>query len=245
MAENFEDHLVRIETVHKDHLGQIRHWENLKLATEANFIWIKNFTEFQLNSVELQSIPFTQIFVCKDNLLFPKGSILPFGKMPNLLWTPIEKALRIELSNFNHNFFGIHQSVGIKLIPTEIEKKATVLLVNIHDASNYISNASAIRLKPLKWLLIDDKNALIFGEPMLPIDGKTFWQKGKFIFPLGLQLEFQLLEKSIEKKLNLSANQWIWWTSENSFCLIERTMLKPLSISSWKQTLKIERDECK
>jgi hypothetical protein len=120
-----------------------------------------------------------------------------------------------------------------------------VLLVNIHEASNYISNASAIRLKPLKWLLIDDKNALIFGEPMLPIDGKTFWQKGKFIFPLGLQLEFQLLEKSIEKKLNLSANQWIWWTSENSFCLIERTMLKPLSISSWKQTLKIERDECK
>ena len=160
--------------------------------------------------------------------------------MPNLLWTPIERALRIEMSNFNHNFFGIQQSVEIKLTATEEEQKATFLLVNIHTANIYISNASAIRLKPLKWILVDAENALIFGEPMLPIDGKTFWQKDNFIFTVGLQLEFLLLEKFIEKKLNLFQNQWVWWTSENNYCFIDRTMLKPLSISSWKQTLKIE-----
>jgi hypothetical protein len=240
MAENFADYLVQIESVHKEYLGQIRHWENLKLATEANYIWIKNFTELQLASAELQSIPFTKTFVCKNNLLFPKGSLLPFKKMPNLLWTPIERALSIKLSNFNHNFFGIHQSAEIKLISTEAEQEATVILVNIHIATNYISNASAIRLKPLKWVLIDAENALIFGEPMLPIDGKTFWQKGNFIFPVGLHLQFLFLEKFIEKKLNLSQTQWIWWTSEYNYCLIDTTMLKPLSISSWRQTLKIE-----
>ena len=240
MAENFADHLVLIDTVHKEHLGQIRHWDNLKIATESNDIWIKNFTELQLASNELQSIPFTKTFVCKDNLLFPKGSLLPFKKMPNLLWTPIERALRIELSNFNNNFFGVHQTVEIKLTSFEAEEKATVLLVNTHIASKYILNASAIRLKPLHWVLVDAENALLFGEPMLPIDGKTFWQKGNFIFPVGLNLEFPLLEKSIEKKLNLSQNQWIWWTSENSYCLIDKTLLKPLSISSWKQTLKVD-----
>ncbi|HLO53108.1 MAG TPA: hypothetical protein VK169_02410 [Saprospiraceae bacterium] len=240
MAENFADHLIQIETVHKELLGQIRHWGNLKIATEGNYIWIKNFTELQLASTELHSIPFTKTFVCKDNLLFPKESLLPFKKMPNLLWTPIERALNIELPNFNHNFFGIHQPVEIKLISTDAEQKATVLLVNMQTASKYISNASAIRLKPLEWVLIDAENALIFGEPMLPIDGKTFWQKGKFIFPVGLHLEFQLLEKAIEKKLNLSQNQLIWWTSEYNYCLIDSKMLKPLSISSWKQTLKID-----
>lgn len=239
MAENFTDHLVQIESVHKEHLGQIRHWDNLKIATEGNYIWIKNFTEWQLSSAELLSIPFTKTFVNKDNLLFPKGSLLPFRKMPNLLWTPIERALSIELSNFNHNFFGIHQSLEIKLISTEPEQKATVLLVNIHTSNKYIVNASAIRLNPLKWVLIDNENALIFGEPMLPVDGKTFWQKGNFIFPVGLHFEFPLLEKFIEIKLNLNQSQWIWWTSEDSYCLIDRIMLKPLSISSWKQTLKI------
>jgi len=237
MAENFADYLVQIDTVHKEHLGQIRHWDNLKIATEANYIWIKNFTELQLNSAELQSIPFTKTFVCKDNLLFPKGSLLPYKKMPNLLWTTIERALSIELSNFNHNFFEIHKTVEIKLIPTDEEQKASVLLVNIHAVNKYISNASAIRLKPLKWVLMDAENALIFGEPMLPVDGKTFWQKGNFIFPVGLHLEFLLLEKFIEKKLNLSQNHWIWWTSEYRYSLIDKTMLKPLSISSWKQTL--------
>lgn len=240
MAENFADHLVQIETIHKEYLAQIRHWDNLKIATEANYIWIKNFNELQLASVELQSIPFTKTFVCIDNLLFPKGSLLPYKKMPNLLWTPIERALNIELSNFNHNFFGIHQSVEIKLIPTEAEQKATVLLLNIHTASNYISNASAIRLKPLKWLLIDTESALIIGEPMLPLDGKAFWQKGNFIFPVGLHLEFLLLEKIIEKKLILSHTQLIWWISECSYCIIDRTMLRPLTISSWKQTLKMD-----
>ena len=33
MAENFADHLVQIETVHKEHLGQIRHWDNLQVNT--------------------------------------------------------------------------------------------------------------------------------------------------------------------------------------------------------------------
>lgn len=240
MAENFTDYLVQIETVHKEYLGQIRHWDNLKIAAEANYIWIKNFTEWQLTSVELQSIPFTKTFVCKDNLLFPKGSLLPLKKMPNLLWTPIERALSIELSNFNHNFFGIHQDIDIKLRATDTEQKATVLLVNKLTASNYISNASAIRLKPLTWVLIDSDDALIFGEPMLPLDGKTFWQKGNFIFPVGLYFEFELLEKFIDKKLNPHQTQWIWWTSEYCYSLINKNMLKPLTISSWKQPLKID-----
>ena len=102
MGEDFENHLIQIETVHKEYLGQIRHWDNLKIASETNYIWIKKFTELQLASAELKSIPFTKTFVCKDNLLFPKGSLLPFKKMPNLLWTPIERALRIETVSYTH-----------------------------------------------------------------------------------------------------------------------------------------------
>jgi hypothetical protein len=83
MAENFADYLVKLSVEHKDFLGQIRHWDNLKLAVELTDIWIKNFTETQLNSAELLSIPFISIYVCKDNLIFPKGSLLPLKKMPN------------------------------------------------------------------------------------------------------------------------------------------------------------------
>jgi hypothetical protein len=240
MAENFADHFVQIETIHKEYLGQIRHWDNLKVATEANFIWIKNFTELQLGSNELQSIPFTRTYISKSNLLFPKGSLLPLKKMPNLLWTPIERALSIDLPSFNHNFFGINQSVDIKLNATETEQKASILFISTSLASNFILGASAIRLKALNWVLIDAESALIFGEPMLPINGRAFWQKGNFIFPVGLHLEFPLLEKIIEKKLNLFSGQLIWWTSEENYCLINKSNLKPLTIASWKQTLKID-----
>jgi hypothetical protein len=239
MGENFEDYLVQIESIHKEYLGQIRHWSNLKLATEENQIWIKNFTELQLKSNLLHSIPFIKIYHVKDNLLFPKGSLLPLKKMPNLLWSPIERILSVELSDYNHNFFGVNQSLDIKLKNSDEEQRATALFVKTAKATDYIRNASSIRLKPLKWIIIDDEYALIFGEPMLPIDGETFWQSGNFIFPLGFDLEFPLLARSIEKKLTIGSELFIWWKTKESYCFIEKNSLKPLSIGSWKQTLKL------
>jgi MoxR-vWA-beta-propeller ternary system domain bpX2 len=239
MAEDFANHLVQIETIHKEYLSQIRHWDNLKIATEENYIWIKNFTELQLASSELQTIPFTKTYISNNNLLFPKGSLLPIKKTPNLLWTPIERALSVELPSLNHNYFDTNQTIEIKLIASETEQKASILLVNTALASEYILKSSSIRLNPLQWMLINTENALIFGEPMLPINGKAFWQKSNFIFPVGLNVEFPLLENIIEKKLDLSNDQLIWWTSEENYCLINKTNLKPLSIASWKETLKI------
>jgi hypothetical protein len=239
MAEDFANYLVRIESLHKDYLSHIRHWDNLKMATDADAVWVKNFTAWQLESKELLAIPFIKIYLCKDNLLFPKGSLLPLKKIPNLLWVPIERALNIELSNYNYNFFGINQSVAIRLVRTEEEKKATALVADVDEANSYLLNASSVRLKPLEWLLVNSNKALIFGVPMLPINGRAFWQRGNFLFPLGYCLEFPLMESVIERKAITSENQLIWWTTESSYCLIDKNKIQPLSIASWKQTIKM------
>lgn len=239
MAENFADYLVKLSVEHKDFLGQIRHWDNLKLAVELTDIWIKNFTETQLNSAELLSIPFISIYVCKDNLIFPKGSLLPLKKMPNLLWSPIERALTVEIGDYNHNFFGIHQTLLINLVPTQNEKVATILFVKCKEVDSFFQTAPKIRLDALKWCVVEENNALIFGEPMLPIKGKAFWQHGDFILPVGWELAYPILAETIEKKINPLGKYFIWWTSNEHYNLVEKTLLRSLSIASWRQTVKI------
>jgi hypothetical protein len=231
-------HLLEINIKHKSLLGQIRHWDNLKLAIDAEHIWVKNFTASQIDSTALKAIPFINIYYCKDNLLFPKGSLLPIKKIPTFLWTPIERALPIELVGINHNYFETDQKQEIKLIPWHEEQLATYLLLDINIADQYISNASAIRLNPLTWVVVNSTQVLIHGEPMLPIDGKAFWQKDRFIFPLGLTLEFTIVEKIILQKIDDTNTDLIWWIDKTNYCCIDKTMFQPLTISSWRQTVK-------
>lgn len=238
MAENIANdlvHLLEINIKHKDFLGQIRHWDNLRLATNDQCIWIKDFTDTQLESVVLKSIPFTCLYECRENLLFPKGSLLPKMKMPNLLWTPMEKALPVKLDNYNYNYFGVQQKYAIKLMESTIEQKATVLLVDKFQANDYIINASKIRLQCIKWIAIGSNEALFFGEPFLPLNGKAYWQNGDFILPIGYDFEFSILKSFIQE--SFSTNDYIWWKDASELSCIPKGSIKPLSISSWKNTI--------
>jgi MoxR-vWA-beta-propeller ternary system domain bpX2 len=239
MAENSEYYFVKIDALHKTYLGQIRHWENLEIGKAANYIWIKGFTEAQINATSFKSIPFTTVFSYKNHLLFPIGRLLPALQAPNLDWLPIQQALKIELPNYNHGFFGINTSVPVKLVPTDKEEKATVLLVQSQEVSDYITKSPAFRLNPLTWVLVNNEKALIFGTPMLPINGISYWIKGNFILPSGFDLAFLALRSIIEQKLNPQQTHWIWWTSAEDYCLIDKKLLNPLSITSWKETFNI------
>lgn len=239
MAEDSTNHLkwyLQIDVQHKDFLAQIRHWDNLKVGILANKIWIKDFKIDQLENNILKSIPFVQFFYAKDQLLFPKHSLLPSEKLPNILWTPIERALPIENATYNHNYFGLNEIISIRLIQSDEEKEATYLMVDIESANHYISNAPAIRLQTLKWILIDENQVLICGAPLLPINGTTYWQNEDFILPVGYNLEFAILQNSIKEKLQLQQCQLIWWIDKENYSFIDSQMFKPLSIASWRQT---------
>lgn len=240
MAKDVANDIVywmEIEKQHKDFLGSIRHWENLKTASNENSIWIKDFTDWQLRDSTLQSIPFTRFYYCRDNLLFPKGSLLPQQKQPSFLWTPIQKAFPVTIEAYNHNFFGVQQRQTIRLITTETEQQATVLLVDIEMANKYIHQAPAIRLQHLRWLLVNGSKALFVGAPMLPLNGDAFWQKGNFIFPVGYSMEFPILENQVKQIINADGDALIWWTNEHAYSLIKASLLQPLSIASWRQTI--------
>ncbi len=77
--------LLATSIENKEVLGAIRHWENLKVAYDEKTIWVKDFTQEQMESATLQQIPYITLYNEKANLLFKKGSLLPSLKMPSAL----------------------------------------------------------------------------------------------------------------------------------------------------------------
>ncbi len=229
-------YFLEIKKEHKDFLGSIRHWDNLKTAFETDIIWIKDFSLEQINAAEIQQIPYKKVYELKEHLLFEKNSLLPSKKLPSgLLWTPILRALPVSLPKFNHNYFGIDQKLQISIKPSEAIKEAYALLVDYNELKLYIETAPKFRLEPLQWVVFD-KSALILGSPLLPIKGNTYWLDHDFLLPTGYHFEWFALTKTIQEKLNPSGENLILWNLDNSYSTIPKTTIKQLSISSFRLT---------
>ncbi|WP_394773512.1 hypothetical protein [Flavobacterium sp.] len=229
-------YFLEIKKEHKDLLGSIRHWDTLKVAFVTNMIWIKDFSLEQINTAEIQQIPYKKVYELKENLLFEKDKILPSKKLPSgLLWSPILRALPVSLPNFNHNFFGIDQKLQMVLKPSENVKEAFAMIVNFDEFKPYIEQAPKFRLEPLNWIVIDEK-ILITGKPLLPIKGKTYWLNHDFLIPTGYDFEWFALTKTLQEKLNPTQENIILWNEDNSYSQIPKQNIKPLSISSFRLT---------
>lgn len=240
MAEDTSDHLtmyvLKIEQKHQEVLETIRHWQNLKVAFDEGFVWIKDFTLEQMASSEIQQIPFIVLYEVRDNLLFIKGSLLPQQKMPSaLLWSPILRAFPIELPGLNHNYFGVNEQVSVQIVRSEKEEKGSVLITSLEDAKAYILSAPQVRLDALKWAVVE-ADVVLFGSPSLPIKGAAYWLRNDFLVPSGYDFEFPILAGTIQSMVNPDAESWVFWQKDSSYFKVLKTDVKPLSISSFRLT---------
>lgn len=73
MAQNASNdirYFLVLEKSRKDDLAAIRQWNNLKVAFEGDYLWIKDFNFAQIHSSEVKSMPFKTIYDCKQGKLY-------------------------------------------------------------------------------------------------------------------------------------------------------------------------------
>ncbi|TRW27320.1 hypothetical protein FMM05_01385 [Flavobacterium zepuense] len=240
MAEDTANHIttyiLEIPISNTLLLGHIRHWDNLKGATDDATIWIKDITQQQADSPEIMAIPYKTLYYQKDNLLFVKGSLLPVKKMRSaLLWSPLDRLLPVSLPPLNHNFFGITNGVSVNIIPSATEQEPYALLLNRDAAASYITSAPKVRLQNLHYSGIDD-NILILGTPLLPVSGQTYWRVNNMLLPAGYDFELPLLYSTVENLIAPDGNHLIIWQINGSYTLLPKEAVMPLSISSFRLT---------
>ncbi len=241
MEKNSTNNIIyylQIEKNNAEFLGNLRDWANLKVAFEEQFIWVKDFTEIQVNATEIRSIPFKTIFYELNNKLFLQHSNLPSRNIPSMMWTPIERAVSVEFPSYNHNFFELKNKVDIRLIPSQNENEGQAIITNIDVLNEYINSAPVIRLQPLSWVILEGSKVLILGKPILPLQGKIFWINRSMLLPTGYDFELPQISYILDEQLTKQNNNWVVWNEDAYYYLVPKDLLKPLSISSFRESIK-------
>ena len=241
MAQNAADDIVYfllLKEVHKADLGTIRIWSNLKVAFDEKHIWVKDFTHNQINSIEVKSIPYKTIFYSKGAKLYLQNSLLPDRNIPaSLLWTSIDRAFPISLPSLNHNYFGIQEKIQIEIVASEIETEADAMITSLDILKQYIETAPAIRLQHIHWTIINKKNVLLIGKPLLPLTGNTYWKQQEMFLPVGFDFDLPILAKKLLQTIDPGKESILLWNQGNHYQLIDKKALQPISLSSFRTTV--------
>ena len=241
MATNVSNDLsyyVVIARKDKEDLANIRHWQNLKVGFDGDFIWLKDFDYSQINALEIQTLPSKTLYDAREGKLHLHGSLLPSRNIPSLLWTPIERAFSIKLPNFNNNFFEIQEKIALSLIFSDAEKTAEGMITSIETLQKYIETAPSVRLQKLRWTLINDDTVFLFGTPILPILGDVYWQHNDFIIPTGFDFDLPILLNNWADVISPNADFYLIWDKDNTYFKIKKTDLAVLSLSSFRRSVK-------
>lgn len=228
--ENNINYYLLIEEQNKEYLSAIRAWDNIKLAFDGDKIWATGFDNEQIHAKEVLCIPSKQLFYEKAGKLFFVGSVLPEQNVPSVLWTPINRAIPIKKTLYNHNFFGIDEKIPFKLIESDNEHKAIGMFLDIKVLEEYIITAPHIRMQQLKWTIIDETSAFIIGEPLLPLQAEVFWKCDNAFIPAGYDFEFPSFYKSILENISADQSTYIVFDKSGSHFLIPDSAFSELSI---------------
>lgn len=236
-ASNNINYYLKISKANENDLASIRAWKNLKVAFEGSDIWVTNFSNSQINSTEVKSIPYKECYYTKNGKLYNLNSILPNGNEPKPLWTPIQRALPISFKSENFNYFGTEEKVKVQIIKSETEKKADAIICDIDQLGKYIPTASNFRLEKIQWVSINHKQAFLIGTPILPLSGKAYWKTGNSFIPVGFKFELSILSKEFELKIDPYGNNYIIWNSDGTYFLIQKAKCDILSIGGYRMTV--------
>ncbi|GAA4159440.1 hypothetical protein GCM10022217_22120 [Chryseobacterium ginsenosidimutans] len=237
-SNSIKEFWAEIPRADEDFLGSIRDWKNVQIALEEDVIWLKGFTDEQAVSSEIQQLPNFLLYELREGLLFRKDALVPSKKVRTaLLWTPIDKALRLTFPPSNQNFFGIDGKVEIKLTSSEEEQPGIALLSSFAEIKEIIIALPKFKLEKLNWIVINDK-ALFIGNPLLGFPGKTYWTKDGHLLPTGFDFEFKNLSSLLQRKYNASQDQWLLWNENGSVLHLNKDDFRKLSVSSFRLTEK-------
>lgn len=240
MANNVSNEINYYLAIAKKHtydLANIRHWQNLKVGFDGDWIWVKDFDYVQINALEVQSMPFKTVYDAIEGKLHLHGSLLPNRNIPSLIWTPIDRAFSVKLPDYNHNYFGIQEKLEMRLIQTDVEKTPVGMITTLDILKNYIERAPSVRLQKLKWVMVNDDKVFLFGTPILPIDGDVFWRQNDFIIPTGFDFELPILLDNWAQIINPKSNFMLVWLSDNTYFKIRKTEFENLSLSSFRRSI--------
>jgi hypothetical protein len=65
----------------------------------------------------------------------------------------------------------------------------------------------------------------------------VYWSRNNSLLPAGYDFEFHVLAGTISEMLAPGNAHWIVWDRNGTYRLVDKKMMMPLSVSSFRQTV--------
>ena len=140
---------IRLDRRDSASAGRLRQLASVEVCEEGDKVWLRGRHNDEKLGRRLAAVPGAERFaVLGDGQLLPAGRRLPLGRLPSATWTPIARWMALSLRP--GQFAGrTEQTAPLRLVRSEMEKEAAILLTTAEIWRAYAVEASQVRLE--RW----------------------------------------------------------------------------------------------
>lgn len=202
-------------------LAAIRLLPNLEVATDATAIWLKLPLSNDGLDPKIRQLPLVSTYIVDEkHLLYPVGGLTPVGHLPPMQWQPLAAFMPVELP-VSLLPSATTTAVAIHVVPSEKERDAAALMTTAAAWLAYVSTASDVRLKRLKFAVSDDKKVFVMGSPLPPIEGETYWLNNHIFMPTGYDFALPIVSELIFQKEKLENQAFLCFDTEGAYSRLD------------------------
>jgi hypothetical protein len=223
-------------------LYQVRTLKGLEIASENDFFWVRSSNNEITIESKIKQLPSLNSYrLDGQNFYFAIKGLTPLGKLnDDLKWELLKDFMKVT-SPVSAMPAVLEQKLEIRLVASEKEQIGVGLIIEFEDFINYVENAPEIRLKNLNFAVSQEKQVILIGNPLPPIQGREYWKKNQILLPSGFDFSPSILATLIEQKLNPRQEYWLIFFTDGSWQNISKNHFKQLSRSAARLTqLKIQ-----
>lgn len=208
-------------------IGKIRCWLGMQAAELEGQLWLRCPMQQAELEEALRCLPL--LFTYREDeqgLLFREGQLTPSARLPQLNWTPLTEYISVELPTAALPAMAPNKYT-VKLTPLATAQNGVGLKTTLEQWQQYAETAPAIRLECLHFALSEIGEVMILGEPLPPISGEEFWQRGSVLLPAGYDLEWPIVAELLAIRENTAGQYYLVFDQKGNWEKIEKECFVP------------------
>jgi hypothetical protein len=215
--------VIKMQQKDADSLGAVRCIDDLLVAVEGAYIWLKGSGAVTLPGSRLQQLPVLHTYQAdENNLLFIPGGLTPVGVLKELQWQPLREFIKVQPPVAAMS--GVLQhTIRVQLVVSGRQQKGKALLTSLLHWKQYAEAAPLSRLAALQFAVAENGDVLITGHPLPPLPGKEYWETNDILVPAGYDFETGLLPSFIDKKFNAGKDAILVFDTKGNWQRIDKS----------------------
>jgi hypothetical protein len=185
--------------------GSLRLVSGIDACEHQRRLWLRGTSLDERLELQLRALPGAERFLLlADGQLVPPEARVPRGRLPPGPWARLDDWLSVELPGTVWPGLAASRE-PFKLVRSDQEEEASVLLLHFDDWHDYCVSAPQARLDCWHFAVCADGRVVVCGQPLPPLSGLRGTARDGVAVPAGWSFEPPIDRAVLQLRLGLAA----------------------------------------